>query len=334
MAGKKSVSFYCLFMIIWLIVGFSISSKNNTLIFSKVQEMFPTFDICGKIIPDDLIEHAPIYINSNDDFETCNLSGEGTKLEPYLITKFNITTIDEIPGIHIEGVTVYFEISECLITSEYISILVGNIATGIGYIGNNTCISSSGDGGGIVLGSLNNCTIENNECAYFMQGIHLNGADNCKITSNRILSNNYQGINLRYSNNNIVTHNQIENSDEFGLTIVGSTSSGNIIHHNFFVNNSKATEYNIDGERTGIITSQGYDEGINNFWYDELGKYGNHWSDYNGRGSYTIDGPAEAVDLYPLFLSETESISLSIILFPLAFLTMITSAAIFRRKRT
>jgi hypothetical protein len=47
-------------------------------------------------------------------------------------------------------------------------------------------------------------------------------------------------------------------------------------------------------------TSQGYDAGRENLWFDEEYKVGNHWSDFEGRGKYSIDGSAESVDKYPL----------------------------------
>ncbi|GAH73330.1 unnamed protein product, partial [marine sediment metagenome] len=106
----------------------------------------------------------------------------------------------------------------------------------------------------------------------------------------------------------------------------------NIIHHNSFINNSLAEEYTIDGERTGTIGSQGYDEGYNNFWYNEEGKYGNHWSDLEGRKTYPIDGPAEAEDIYPLELTYNESAFIPFVTFLLSF-TSISCLLIILTKR-
>ena len=67
--------------------------------------------------------------------------------------------------------------------------------------------------------------------------------------------------------------------------------------------------YRIDGERTGDIASQGYDEGQSNIWYEEENKHGNWWDDYDGEEEYKIDGPADAKDEYPLKLGETKRTS-------------------------
>jgi len=259
------------------------------------------------IEPGTLVEHAPILIESNSDFVDLGFSGTGTVEDPYIIEALNITaTGASSAGIKVTTTSVYFEIKDCLILSEYIGIVIMSIASSTCSITNNVCISSSGDGGGIGISSSSGCNITENECSNFMQGIHLNSASSCLISSNLINSNNYQGINIRYSNLNTITYNQIKNSEQHGIALVG-TSSSNIIHHNTFINNSLTSQYTIDGERTGTTGSQGYDEGSNNKWYDEVGKYGNHWSDYSGSGTYSIDGSSASEDLYPLMLDVDES---------------------------
>ncbi|MHA2211891.1 MAG: NosD domain-containing protein, partial [Candidatus Thorarchaeota archaeon] len=156
----------------------------------------------------------------------------------------------------------------------------------------------SGDGAGIVVWGTQNCTIVGNRLSNLSQGIHLNEAGRNYISSNNITDNNYQGINIRYSHFNTITGNTIANSSQHGLALVG-TSSHNVIHHNQFVNNGEEETYLIDGERMGELTSQGFDEGSNNTWYDSATEGGNWWSDYSGSGSYVMDGPSNAVDQYP-----------------------------------
>ena len=110
------------------------------------------------------------------------------------------------------------------------------------------------------------------------------------------------------------------------MVFVGS-SSWNVAHHNTFINNSKVNQYTIDGERTGTITSQGYDEGNYNTWYDEEGEYGNIWSDYTGGSSYSIDGRANAEDIYPQKLSnngsEKANLSISFVVILSIFLGLV-----------
>jgi len=280
-----------------------------------------------------LIVHQPINIDSNDDFAGYNFTGDGTITTPYIIANLNITATGATDGIFISGTTAYFEIWNCTILTEYLGIRIDAVNTGSPKIINNVCISTSGDGGGIGVGMSSYVTIQENEIANFMQGVHLNSAQHCTITGNRIPWSNYQGINIRNSHYNDITYNQINNAEEHGVAMVGS-SSQNTIHHNRFVNNSKAETYNIDGERTGPINSQGYDEGYSNTWYDETNEYGNHWSDYDGSGSYAIDGPSSSVDLYPLFLTYPEASPMANLVVILAISSLSALQLIIKRKKT
>lgn len=278
-----------------------------------------------------LVEHAPILIDSNNDFETLNFTGEGTEIEPYLITNLFINSSGVINGIEVHNTNVHFEIKNCTILTDYIAILLSATAASTVKIINNTCISKLGDGAGVGVTGTYGCTITDNEFAYFMQGIHLNHAHNNIIENNVIIASNYQGINIRNSNYNEITYNRVENSQQHGLAFVGFSHT-NEIHHNTFINNSKVEVYTIDGERTGTIMSQGYDEGSANTWYNEDGKYGNHWSDLEGRKTYPIDGPAEAEDIYPLELTYNESVFIPLVTFLLSF-TSISCLLIVLTKR-
>lgn len=42
-----------------------------------------------------------------------------------------------------------------------------------------------------------------------------------------------------------------------------------------------------------------YDKGFNNRWYDEDTNTGNFWSDWDGTGTYPIDGERMYFDSYP-----------------------------------
>lgn len=269
-----------------------------------------------------LVDHPPIVIFDNAGFETLNFTGEGTEIDPYLITNLYINASGvEARGILVHTTSVHFEIRNCTILTDYVGIDIADTAANTATINNNTIICKSVDGAGITLTVTYGVIITDNECAYFSQGIHLNHAHNNIILNNLILASNYQGINIRNSNYNEITYNTIENSQQHGLAMVGYAHT-NIIHHNTFINNSKVSTYTIDGERTGTIGSQGYDEGSSNVWYNEDGKYGNHWSDLEGRKTYPIDGPAEAEDIYPLEVTYNESASTSIIAIVTAIITI------------
>lgn len=279
-----------------------------------------------------LVDHPPIVIDDNADFETLNFTGDGTEIDPYLITNLFINASGATWGIIIHVTSVHYEIRNCTILTDYIGIDLSENAANTAKINNNTIISKSGDGGGIVLTSTFGVTITDNECAYFMQGIHLNHAHNNIIFNNMILSSNYQGINIRNSNYNELTYNIIENSQQHGVAMVGYAHT-NVIHHNSFINNSKADTYTIDGERTGTIGSQGYDEGSSNIWYEEESKHGNRWSDLQGRETYPIDGIAEAEDIYPLELTYNESSTISLIVIVTAILTISSYSLLLKKKK-
>lgn len=278
--------------------------------------------------------HAPILINSNDDFVSLGCEGNGTASNPYIIEGLNITQTGLNAAIKVQYTTVHFMINCCLIVSEYIGIHLDNIAYGTGSVVENICISSSGDGGGIGLSSSSGCSLISNECSNFMQGIHINLGSSNVVFGNFIYSSHYQGINIRYSSSNILTFNTIQDSEQHGLVFVG-TSSNNVVFQNVFINNSKAEDFEIDGGQTGTITSQGFDEGSNNIWYNETDEIGNRWSDYSGRGTYAIDGSANAVDIYPLMVSSDESKngSLSLIVILMLFGSISTLMAFIRKTR-
>ncbi|NHJ06271.1 MAG: hypothetical protein EAX90_15700 [Candidatus Heimdallarchaeota archaeon] len=306
MMRSRTGKFYLISLFIILIATLASNSHTqNGLAFNYYSESISSENIFKNTIIE-YNESEPLLIDSNTDFDANNFTGEGTENNPYIIKNLNITATGTTMAIEIKSTTAYFIIRDCLIVSEYIGIGVQNIAFGTCEITSNIIISSTGDGGGISLYSLGGCNITDNQCSNFMQGIHLNVVNDCLIKGNNLIANNYQGINIRYSNRNEILYNTIRYSAQHGLALVG-TSYDNIIYQNEFCNNSLEEDYIIDGERTGTINSQGYDEGTNNKWYDEESKTGNRWTDYEGRGTYTIDGPANSEDKYPMIYSADES---------------------------
>lgn len=279
--------------------------------------------------------HAPIFINSDGDFVSYNFSGLGTRGDPYLIEGYNITSHGTPSfGIEIRNTNVFFVIKSCIFYADYIGVGLYEVAFGSSKIVGNSFNLLIGDGGAIVLGHMQNCTISDNFCVGGMQGIHLNYADGCIIRANSIYDSNYQGINIRYSDSNVITYNRINKVKEHGIALIG-TSSHNVIHHNILEENTWSDSYDIDGTPKGSPSSQGYDEGSQNTWYDSESKQGNTWSDYFGVGSYQIDGPANSVDLYP---KHTTGLTLfSIIIYAVVgsvvLGTVLTLYIFFRKKR-
>lgn len=280
-------------------------------------------------------EHLPISIESNSDLMNYASNGSGIQSDPFIIERLSITATGfQNAAISIRYTTAYFVVKDCFIESEYLGIQCWGIAAGTGLILNNTCISTSWEGGGIAAVELLNCTIEQNRCRGFGQGIHLNHADRCTITGNNISDSTYQGINIRYSSNNVIAYNRIENSSQHGLVFVG-TSRFNTVYQNIFADNGQVDTYTIDGERSGNLTSQGYDEGSNNLWYHEEQEMGNWWSDYPGSGSYLIDGPANAVDLYPIHGEKSDNLDFIpiVVMVALVSVTVVSGGLVVYRYR-
>jgi len=148
---------------------------------------------------------------------------------------------------------------------------------------------------GISLSNLINATIHNSEIADNEIGIEL-VASNCSIYSNSIKSNTDYGIYIR------------------------SGSHNRVFHNDFYLN--------------GGTTSQAYDDGSENLWYNSVNNEGNHWSDWNGVGSYLIDGSAGAMDLYPFSdpLIPEFTTKISILVFISFFGTAIIPFYIKKRK--
>ncbi|MHA1686441.1 MAG: NosD domain-containing protein [Candidatus Heimdallarchaeaceae archaeon] len=142
--------------------------------------------------------------------------------------------------------------------------------------------------------------IEQNECVNNTYGIALLHCNGTIIVRNNFVWNCYKaGIELYNLNNSAITYNTLFRNiygvyiayDIYYNTIEGYVERicyNNTVHHNNFIEN------NLNG------SSQAYDAGINNTWYDPQTLEGNYWSDWNGTGVYAIDGPANSFDPYPL----------------------------------
>ncbi|MBA7578428.1 hypothetical protein ES708_20290 [subsurface metagenome] len=156
--------------------------------------------------------------------------------------------------------------------------------SGSSTVANNTC---SNNGYGIGLYYSSSSTVANNTCSNNdWEGISPVYSDHSTVANNTC-NNNWYGILLYYSDFCVVTYSLLQENRYYGVYL-RYDSDNNLIHHNTFVDN------NLGG------TSQAFDDCTNNFWYDTETLEGNYWSDWSGTGSYTINGYAGSIDLYPL----------------------------------
>jgi parallel beta-helix repeat protein len=243
--------------------------------------------------------HEPIEIDSNSDFEALGFPGSGTSEDPYIIEGYSIESTGTLSyGIYVTDTTAHFIIRNCHIVQDYFGIYVREVAPYTSKIINNTCLGNTNTSIGIVV-ETRGCSVINNTCSNSSQGIRTILARFITIEGNKISNCYDQGINIHLSYSNNITYNELTNCTEFGVALVGGLSYYNLVHHNIFIDNAFVETYDIDGELFGNITSQGYDDGLQNTWYDEESKTGNFYSDYTGKGDYAIDGDAESVDIYP-----------------------------------
>ncbi len=108
------------------------------------------------------------------------------------------------------------------------------------------------------------------------------------ISDNCFRNNNY-GIVGKEILESEIKYNWFEENSFYAITL-SSISTGNIIHHNAFINNNNGNV-------------QVLDDGFNNTWYKVETEEGNYWSDYQKTGNYSIDGMANSYDLYPLMVN-------------------------------
>ncbi len=244
--------------------------------------------------------------NTTKDFiiRNCWINGEGNSTSMYGIivgalqsgTPYVLNNI--VKGCRVYGITVYFSDSGVIDGNYCEENHVGILVAGFDItVSNNICFNNS-DGiytypAGEQLSR--NMKIINNSFTYNNHsGINLQYTSANEITGNEVLYNKY-GIFASILEDSTISFNRLEQNSDYGIFIMNKevegypyTTKGNSIHFNTFIDNGYLTNH-----------SQAFDNGTYEFWYDPERLAGNHWSDWNGTGNYSIDGGPFA-DLYPL----------------------------------
>jgi parallel beta-helix repeat protein len=241
------------------------------------------------IAPDGLIQHSPIRIISDENLTAFNFPGLGTESHPYLIRNLNITT-NERAGLYISKTTKHIIVYNCYIDALKYGIEIVNVTDGTLLITENTLKNNKYYGTFVwKTGSSNfsyNNYINNGD------GLTIFYADKTFISNNTCVKNTNYGIYLSRSKSCNVTYNVLKENEHYGV-VLGRYTEFCAVHHNYFINN------NVGG------TSQAYDHGSNNVFYDLETNEGNWWNDWF-EGFYDIDGNTMAVDFYPLGEIPTE----------------------------
>ena len=170
-------------------------------------------------LPDSLVDsypraypymnHAPVYIDDNTDFETLRFPGDGTQGNPYMINNFYFMDSSSTL-IHIENTTAYFRISN-------------NVFNGLGS--NFNCIK---------LVNVTYGTIEYNIICDIQSGIYLQESSSNTLSTNTIHDISFSAIDLDNSHNNIIVSNNISDCAADAIWLIESdtnTITGNRINN-------------------------------------------------------------------------------------------------------
>ena len=301
---KKRVNKFMVFLMIFSLVIILWIDNGTELSSVTKQDTDHTFIL-------QLTPHEKIVIESDADFEALGFSGEGTETNPYLIENLEIETarLDDI-CLYITNTSKHFIIQNCKTIKGDIGISIENIDSGTAKIMNvncsfnrrygisiinvtDVCISDSfTDGTGNIGFRFKQCSkIEIKSCLVlspFGTGIMIFDSNELTIVENNITTN-LNAIMCQAVTQMKIHRNILKNCGGFGVEL-NPTSSGNVIYHNDFIDN------NIVGAEE---LPQGYDLNGNNLWYNDDIDEGNYWSNYEGEGTYKIDGE-DVYDLYPL----------------------------------
>ncbi len=143
------------------------------------------------------VEHQPIAISSDQDFDDQLWPGNGTEDQPYLIENLNIT--DNGYNIKIENTRKHFIIRNCYLTANF------NTGVGVEIIN-------------VTFAKVSNCYIERRQTGIFFQE-----TINSVIEDNVMSDFSSQGIALIKSHDNYIFNNTLSNIDSNGIYIYNST---------------------------------------------------------------------------------------------------------------
>ncbi len=143
---------------------------------------------------------------------------------------------------------------------------------------------------GIQLDTVEDVTLLNNFVRGAEYGIDCELVDGLKLYNNTLLNIGEFGVYLIDCYNvemkfNIITIDVKNPGSEFAMYFWSMENA--TIYYNVFLNIGNNSESAVFGEGSTNI-----------MWYDETLEVGNHYSDWNGTGTYTIPGDLE-IDLYP-----------------------------------
>ncbi|MFW9869334.1 MAG: nitrous oxide reductase family maturation protein NosD [Candidatus Thorarchaeota archaeon] len=239
---------------ILVILGISaLLFSNFTLLITPVSTQINRIGPYSETPTKSWMQHDPISISNNADFEKLGFEGNGTAVNPYVIKDLSIHAKFSGIGISIKSTSVFFEIRNCIVysydeesgTGIYFEKVVNGViidnyihtlAFGIYVVKSEKCDFNTNSlsrlGKSIYFSQSKSMSLYGNNLTDSDYGMHLTKTDFTSIISNNFEDCNY-GI-LADSGTGIeVKSNEISGSF-FGLYFHGisrSQSTGNLIHH-------------------------------------------------------------------------------------------------------
>ncbi len=157
----------------------------------------------------------------------------------------------------------------------------------------NTFVNNSRSGVYIEKGRNNTLTL--NELRGNNIGIEIYESKYNLVANNSFIQN-YIGLNIIVGYPGTISYVRTEyttakfnlfyNNTNYGVRVARYPYFSHIFMNTFYLNNQGGT-------------SQAYDYGTSTLWFDYSLNMGNYWSDWNGTGSYSIDGLANNTDPFP-----------------------------------
>jgi parallel beta-helix repeat protein len=219
--------------------------------------------------------HAPIYIDDNSDFETLGFSGEGTVIDPYLISGLNInSTINGVAAINITNTDVHFFIMHCWLTANDTTVIVFD-SVSHGRIWNNTILDSergvatyhsddltifdnlfySFSWTGVYMEDCTLSTLENNNCTTCFVGLHIEQSDNIFVEDNYCI-NCLGAIELYYDCQSVTVYNNTVIGNDVGIGLYLNCAE-NIVDSNYCTDNMFAGIYSENCQDNDILNNFG-----------------------------------------------------------------------------
>lgn len=159
----------------------------------------------------------------------------------------------------------------------------------------------NGDDDGTDLDGVNNAIIQNNYIANFRNGIKCDFVDNIQIHNNTIFNATDEGLSCEDVNNLIATFNIIScfvESEGSQLAVSFYTCENVTLYYNIFISLGDLMAHPVEEWTVTNIK-----------WYSESLEIGNHYSDWNGLGTYALEGDGGSVDLYPVIDFDEDSLT-------------------------